>query len=83
VDYERGKIDHSFHILVAKLAKNEAKPKIIWSAVGSPLKDYAEFLDSLRSGNWITVCITGIERRSHYRSAAVGGSTCPQGDARK
>jgi hypothetical protein len=75
VHYERGGIDHSFHILVAKLAKNEAKPKIIWSAVGSPLKDYAEFLDSLRSGDWMTVCITGIERRSHYRSAAVGGST--------
>ena len=39
VHYERGGIDHSFHILVAKLAKNDEKPKIIWSAVGSPLKD--------------------------------------------
>ena len=50
VHYERGGIDHSFYILVAKLAKNDAKPKIIWSAVGSPLKDYAGFLDALRNG---------------------------------
>jgi hypothetical protein len=50
VHYERGGIDHSFHILVAKLAKNDAKPKIIWSAVGSPLKDYTAFLEALRNG---------------------------------
>jgi hypothetical protein len=50
VHYERGGIDHSFHILVAKLAKNDAKPKIIWSAVGGPLKDYAAFVEALRNG---------------------------------
>jgi hypothetical protein len=50
VHYERGGIDHSFHILVAKLTKNDAKPKIIWSAVGSPLKNYTAFLEALRSG---------------------------------
>ena len=48
--YERGGIDHSFHILVARLAKNDAKPKVIWHAVGHQLKDYAAFLDALRTG---------------------------------
>ena len=50
VHYERGGIAHTFHILVAKLAKNGAKPKVVWSAVGGPFKDYAAFLDALRSG---------------------------------
>lgn len=49
VHYERGGIAHTFHILVAKLTKNEAKPRILWSAVGGPFKDYAAFLDALRS----------------------------------
>lgn len=50
VHYERGGIDHSFHILVAKLTKSDAKPRIVWHAVGHQLKDYAAFLDALRSG---------------------------------
>jgi hypothetical protein len=50
VHYERGRIDHSFHILVAKLTKSDAKPRIVWHAVGHQLKDYAAFLDALRSG---------------------------------
>jgi hypothetical protein len=50
VHYERGGIDHSFQILVAKLSNGAAKPKVIWSGVGRPLKDYAAFLDALRSG---------------------------------
>ncbi len=50
VHYERGRIAHTFHILVAKLPKNGAKPKVVWSAVGGPFKDYAAFLDALRSG---------------------------------
>ena len=50
VHYERGGIDHSFHILVAKLTKGDAKPRIVWHAVGHQLKDYAAFLDALRSG---------------------------------
>jgi hypothetical protein len=50
VHYERGGIAHTFHVLVTKLAKNDAKPKIIWSAVGGPLKNYAAFLDALRNG---------------------------------
>src|SRR4029453_19033085 len=49
VHYERGGIDHSFQILVAKLAKNDAKPKVIWHAVGKQLKDYAAFTAALRS----------------------------------
>ena len=50
VHYERGGIDHSFHILVAKLAKNDAKPMVLWRAVGRQLKDYAAFLEALRTG---------------------------------
>ena len=50
VHYERGGIEHSFHILVAKLTKSDAKATLVWRAVGGPLKDYAAFLDALRSG---------------------------------
>jgi len=50
VHYERGGIAHSFHILVAKLTKNDAKPKVIWQAGGGPLKDYAAFVEASRSG---------------------------------
>lgn len=48
--YERGGIAHSFHVLVAKLAKNDAKPTIIWRTGSGPLKNYAAFLDALRNG---------------------------------
>ena len=37
-------------MLVAKLANGEAKPKVVWSAIGGPFKDYAAFLDALRNG---------------------------------
>ena len=50
VHYERGGIAHTFHILVAKLGKNGAKPTMVWRAVGGPLKDYTVFVDTLRSG---------------------------------
>ena len=50
VHYERGGIAYSFHILVAKLTKNDAKPKVIWQAGGGPLKDYAAFVEASRSG---------------------------------
>ena len=50
VHYERGGIDHSFHVLVAKLAKDNEKPKVIWIGIGRPLKNYAAFLEALRSG---------------------------------
>lgn len=50
VHYERGGIAHSYHILVARLAKGDTNPKVIWRAVGGPFKDYAAFLDALRSG---------------------------------
>lgn len=46
VHYERGGIAHTYHILVAKLAKNDAKPKVVWRSVGGPFKDYAAFLDA-------------------------------------
>jgi hypothetical protein len=50
VHYERGGIAHTFHVLVAKLTKDNVKQKVVWSAVGGPFKDYAAFLDALRSG---------------------------------
>jgi hypothetical protein len=50
VHYEHGGIAHTFHILVAKLTTNDAKPKVVWRAAGSQLKDYAAFLDASRSG---------------------------------
>jgi hypothetical protein len=50
VNYERGGIAHTYHVLVAKLRKDEAKAKVIWSAPGGPFKDYAAFVAALRSG---------------------------------
>ncbi len=50
VHYERSGRGHSFHVLVATLAKGETKPKIVWRGVGGQLKDYAAFLGALRSG---------------------------------
>jgi hypothetical protein len=50
VHYERGGIAHSFHILVAKLANDDAKPKLVWRAVGRQFKDYAAFAGALRNG---------------------------------
>ena len=50
VHYERGGIAHSFHILIARLTKNDAKPKVVWRGIGGPLKDYAAFLIALRNG---------------------------------
>jgi hypothetical protein len=51
VHYERGGRGHSFHIMVATLAKGEQKSKVIWRGIGNQLKDYKAFLDALRSGN--------------------------------
>lgn len=50
VHYERGGIAHTYHILVATLAKEDAKPKAVWRAVGGPFKDYTAFLEALLSG---------------------------------
>lgn len=49
VHYERGGIAHTFHVLIAKLSKNDARAKALWRAVGGPFKDYRAFLDALRS----------------------------------
>ncbi len=43
VHYERGGIAQTFHILVAKLAKSEAKPKLVWCVIGRPFNNYAAF----------------------------------------
>jgi hypothetical protein len=50
VHYERGGIAHTYHMLVATLVNNDAKPNVVWRAVGGPFKNYAAFLDALRSG---------------------------------
>jgi hypothetical protein len=50
VHYEHGGIAHTFHILVVKLAKDDAKPKTVWNAVGGPFKDYTAFVQALRNG---------------------------------
>ena len=50
VHYERGGIAHTFHVLVAKLAKDDAKPKVVWNAMGGPFGGYAAFVQALRSG---------------------------------
>jgi hypothetical protein len=49
IHYERGGIAHTFHILAARLTKNDPKPKVIWRAAGGPLKDYGAFLVALRN----------------------------------
>jgi hypothetical protein len=50
VHYERGGIAHTYHMLVAKLTKNDAKPKTVWRAIGGPYTNYAAFVDALRKG---------------------------------
>jgi hypothetical protein len=50
VHYEGGGIAHSFHLLVAKLLKGDAKPKVVWTGIGGRFKDYAGFLNALRDG---------------------------------
>lgn len=50
VHYERGGRGHSFHVLIAKLKGGDTKPSFVWRGVGGQLKDYAAFLEALRSG---------------------------------
>ena len=50
INYARGGIDHSFHVLVARLSRDSTKPEVVWTALGRPFKDYAAFVDALRSG---------------------------------
>ena len=49
VHYERGGRGHSFHILVAKLKMEEAKPELVWRGASFQLKDFKAFLDALKS----------------------------------
>jgi len=50
VHYEHGGIAHTYHVLVARVAKDEAKAKVVWNGMGGPFKDYAAFVDAPRSG---------------------------------
>ena len=50
VHYERGGYSHSFHVLVAKLKKDETKPEVVWRGVGfNNLKDFKALVDALKS----------------------------------
>jgi hypothetical protein len=49
VHYERGGIDHSFHILIAKLKHGNTNPRVLWRGVDGQLKDYKAFLSALDS----------------------------------
>lgn len=48
VHYERGGIAHTYHVLVAKLTQNNTET--VWQAMGGSFKDYAAFVNGLRSG---------------------------------
>jgi hypothetical protein len=50
VHYERGGIAHTYHTLVANLGKHEAKPKLVWCAMGGRFKNYEAFVDALGRG---------------------------------
>jgi hypothetical protein len=50
IHYERGGIAHSYHILVARLTNDAAKPKLLWSAMGGPFDNYAGFVAALQTG---------------------------------
>ena len=43
VHYESGGIAHGYHVLVAKLQRNEQAPTFWWHAIGKPLKDFSAF----------------------------------------
>jgi hypothetical protein len=49
IHYERGGIDHSFHILIARLKPGDTNPRVVWRGVGRQLKDYKAFLAALES----------------------------------
>ena len=49
IHYERGGIDHSFHILIARLKPDDTNPRVVWRGVGGQLKDYKAFLAALES----------------------------------
>ena len=49
VHYERGGIDHSFHVLIAELKHGDTNPRVVWRGVGRQLKNYKAFLAALDS----------------------------------
>ena len=78
VHYERGGIAHTFHLLVAKLTKTDSEPKLVWRAIGCPFKNYAAFVDALRSGNLddrMNYAQSAALTRFTHTSRCHGGST--------
>jgi hypothetical protein len=52
VHYESGGFVHSYHVLVARLKRGEAKAELVWRNAGKQFKDYSAIL-------------TAIEQNSH------------------
>ena len=50
VHYEMGGRGHSYHVLLVECDENQKIAKVVWSAVGITLKDYAQFVRELKSG---------------------------------
>jgi len=61
VHYERGGIAHTFHVLVAKLAKADAKPKHSGAPWVAHSKITRHFLTDYKTGNWTTAWIIRID----------------------
>jgi hypothetical protein len=49
VHYERGGIAHTYHLLIAFVMPNEAKPEFVWNFRTQALSDYSAFLAALRA----------------------------------
>jgi hypothetical protein len=50
VHYETGGIGEGFHFLVVKLKNGKNKPDFVWHGVGVSAKDYAAFIEALKTG---------------------------------
>jgi hypothetical protein len=61
VHYERGGIAHTFHILVARLMKNDANRRWFGSVLEVRSKTTPRFSTHYEVGSWTTVWITRIE----------------------
>jgi len=64
VHYERGGVAHSFHILVAKLTKNDVKPRWFGALLDTNSKTTQHFSMHCEAGSWTAVWIIRIEPHS-------------------
>jgi len=49
VHYERGRIGHSYHVLVVQLLHGDGKPSFLWRGVGERLKDFPAFVAAVQT----------------------------------